>query len=104
MVDQHASILLVVVPLLAAPVTALLPPGRSPWVLSVFVTVTCLWLSSLVLVDTLHGNTIHYELGGWAPPWGIAYEIDALNALVASLHIFYQALGIQIMMVRPFIL
>ena len=85
MVDQHLSILLVVIPLLAAPVTALLPPGRAPWVVTVLVTVICLWLSFLILADTLLGNTIHYELGGWAPPWGIAYEIDALNALVALL-------------------
>ena len=83
MVDQHASILLVVIPLLAAPVTALLPHGRSPWALTVLVTFLCLWLSFRILSDTLAGNTIHYELGGWAPPWGIAYEIDALNALVA---------------------
>ena len=31
----------------------------------------------------LDGSTISYELGGWAPPWGIEYHIDALNAFVA---------------------
>ena len=28
-------------------------------------------------------GTISYELGGWAPPWGIEYRIDAVNAFVA---------------------
>ena len=29
------------------------------------------------------GEPIHYYLGGWEPPWGIAYFIDHLNAYVA---------------------
>ncbi|TNF98636.1 MAG: monovalent cation/H+ antiporter subunit D family protein [Gammaproteobacteria bacterium] len=83
MVETNLSILLVVIPLLAAPVTALLPSGRLPWVITFIVTLLCLWISFNILVDVTQGNLIHYELGGWAPPWGIAYEIDALNALVA---------------------
>ena len=83
MVEAHLSILLVVVPLLAAPVTALLPGSRLPWSMAMFVTLLCLVMSYSILVDVAQGNHIHYELGGWAPPWGIAYEIDGLNALVA---------------------
>jgi multicomponent Na+:H+ antiporter subunit D len=33
-----------------------------------------------VVID---GSVLSYELGGWAPPWGIEYRIDAMNALVA---------------------
>ena len=83
MVEQHLSILLVVIPLLAAPVTALLPGGRLPWLVTQVVMLTCLWISLALLADVSSGQLIHYELGGWAPPWGIAYEVDALNALVA---------------------
>ena len=83
MVEQHLSILLVVIPLLAAPVAALLPSGRLPWLLTQVVTLFCLWISLSLLADVSSGRLIHYELGGWAPPWGIAYEVDALNALVA---------------------
>lgn len=83
MVEAHLSILLVVVPLLAAPVTALLPGSRLPWSMTMFVTLLCLVMSYSILADVAQGNHIHYELGGWAPPWGIAYEIDGLNALVA---------------------
>jgi multicomponent Na+:H+ antiporter subunit D len=41
-------------------------------------------LSSLaILNDVLSHGTLHYRLGGWAPPWGIEYVIDHLNAFVA---------------------
>jgi multicomponent Na+:H+ antiporter subunit D len=35
------------------------------------------------LWTVLEGVTISYELGGWEPPWGIEYRIDAVNAFVA---------------------
>lgn len=82
---QHAAILLVVLPLLAAPVTALLPSGRIAWMITFLVTLLCLLLAGQIFTDVVTGAAIHYELGGWAPPWGIAYEIDAFNALVALL-------------------
>lgn len=81
--QQHASILLVVLPLLAAPVTALLPDGRLSWGVTMAVTSLCLLLAVQIFIDVSSGSLIHYELGGWAPPWGIAYRIDALNALLA---------------------
>jgi multicomponent Na+:H+ antiporter subunit D len=31
------------------------------------------------------GTPIHYYLGGWNPPWGIAYFIDHLNAYIATI-------------------
>jgi multicomponent Na+:H+ antiporter subunit D len=58
-IEEHLSLLLVATPLVAAPIAA--------WQL---------W----AVAD---GSVISYELGGWSPPWGIEYRIDALNALVA---------------------
>lgn len=84
MVGQHFGILLVVLPLLAAPVAALLPNGRSSWAVAMAVMIVCLLMSLSILGDVINGELIHYELGGWAPPWGIAYEIDGLNALMAA--------------------
>jgi multicomponent Na+:H+ antiporter subunit D len=37
----------------------------------------------MLYIDVASGNVIHYELGGWQPPWGIEYKIDALNGLMA---------------------
>jgi len=82
MIEQNLSLLLVVIPLIAAPVTAMLPAGRTPWFFTLVITWLCFALSIWQLTLVLDGSTISYELGGWAPPWGIEYHIDALNAFV----------------------
>ncbi len=81
--ENHISLLLVVIPLIAAPIVAVLPRGRLPWAVALTVTSLCAILAGLQLWAVLHEGTISYELGGWAPPWGIEYRIDAVNALVA---------------------
>ena len=83
MIEQNFSLLLVVIPLIAAPVVAMLPNGRLPWLLVLVVTWLCLALASWQLSVVSDGDIISYELGGWAPPWGIEYRIDAMNAFVA---------------------
>ncbi len=83
MIVQNLSLLLVVIPLLSAPVTAMLPNGRLPWLLTLITTWTCLAIAGWQLSAVIDGDVISYELGGWAPPWGIEYRIDALNAFVA---------------------
>ncbi len=85
MIEQNLSLLLVVLPLLAAPVTAILPQGKAPWLLTLITTWLCLILASWQLSLVTDGSVISYALGGWAPPWGIEYRIDAMNALVALL-------------------
>ena len=81
--ENHISLLLVVIPLIAAPVVAILPRGRLPWAVSFVVAAVCAVLSAMQLWAVVDGGAISYELGGWAPPWGIEYRIDAVNALVA---------------------
>ncbi len=81
--EQHISLLLVVIPLIAAPIVAILPRGRWPWFISLIVTSLCALLASFQLWAVMSGGVISYELGGWAPPWGIEYRIDAVNAFVA---------------------
>lgn len=80
---DHLSLLLVVIPLIAAPVAAVLPRGRLPWATALTVTSVCFILASMQLWAVVHDGVISYELGGWAPPWGIEYRIDAVNAFVA---------------------
>ncbi len=83
MIEEHLSLLLVATPLVAAPITALLPAGRLPWLFTLVVTWLTLALAIWQLWAVADGSVISYELGGWSPPWGIEYRIDALNALVA---------------------
>ena len=83
MIENHLSLLIVVLPLLTAPIVAMLPNGRMPWLLSTLVSWSVFSLACWQLINVSTGNIISYELGGWAPPWGIEYRIDAANALVA---------------------
>ena len=83
MIEPHLSLLLVAMPLLAAPVVAILPTGRSPWLLTLVISWICLALAGWQLWIVVNTGPISYALGGWEPPWGIEYRIDALNAFVA---------------------
>ncbi len=83
MIESHLSLLIVALPLLAAPIVAVLPNGRMPWAFSTLVSWAVFAMACLQLINVSTGNVISYELGGWAPPWGIEYRIDAANALVA---------------------
>ncbi|VAW85363.1 Na(+) H(+) antiporter subunit D [hydrothermal vent metagenome] len=82
-IQGHLSLLLVVIPLLAAPIVAVLPRGRASWAVTLLVTAICAALAGVQLWSVVHDGLISYELGGWAPPWGIEYRIDAVNAFVA---------------------
>ena len=85
--QSAAPFLIVAAPLLTAFVLPLLGRWRR-W--SVFpVTIAALAVSCGAAVATarvaLAGDAVHYHLGGWAPPWGIAFRIDSLGALMVLL-------------------
>lgn len=46
---------------------------------------TSLFASIKIAVTVIQHGPIHYFLGGWKPPWGIAYYIDHFNAFMAVL-------------------
>jgi len=79
---EQLPALLVVIPLLAAPLAAALPNNRLPWLLAVAVSWTVLAIAIAVLAEVLGTGAISYTMGGWDPPWGIELRIDALNALI----------------------
>jgi len=45
-------------------------------------------MSIFILHHVLTKGTIYYWLGGWKPPWGIEYVVDALNAYVLVILLF----------------
>ncbi|MBE0517095.1 MAG: monovalent cation/H+ antiporter subunit D family protein [Methanophagales archaeon] len=52
-------------------------------------TILLQFVMSIVILDhVLTVGTIHYWLGGWKPPWGIEYLVDALNAYVLVIVLF----------------
>ncbi|MEM7661941.1 MAG: monovalent cation/H+ antiporter subunit D family protein [Pseudomonadota bacterium] len=80
---RHAPALLVVTPLMLAGICSFMPTGRAGWILSIVATAAST-LCALVLlgqVQTVPGGIISYALGGWVPPIGIEFRVDALNIL-----------------------
>ncbi len=82
MITPHLPVLQVVLPLLAAPICVLLRNGRLAWLLALAVGWVSLLIAVLLLVRVLDGPPLSYAIGGWAPPWGIEYRIDRLNAFL----------------------
>jgi len=82
MIGDNLPALVVVTPLLGAILAPLLGRGARAWWLATAVCAAVLVLSGLLLERVLVQGTVSYALGGWAPPIGIEYRVDRLNALV----------------------
>ncbi len=78
-------VLPIIIPLVAAPLTLLLPKGRAPWGWAVIVSWLTFAASAWLLSVVSSGGMISYHLGDWAPPLGIEYRVDLANALVLTL-------------------
>jgi len=68
--NEQLTILLVVVPLMIAPITALFKSHTISWILTAIVSFTSLILSFIILFDVIDGSHVIYELGGWRPSLG----------------------------------
>ena len=81
----HLPALQVVIPLLGALLAGLLRRGSVAFVLALVVSWIMPFISVAMLWQTLSSGPISYHLGGWEPPWGIEYRVDALNGFVLVL-------------------
>lgn len=81
----HLPVLVVLAPLLAAPVLALMRGNNAPWLLATMVSWLSLAFAILLLKQVNDGGEIIYAMGGWPAPWGIEYRIDFSNALLLVL-------------------
>ena len=78
----HLPALQVVVPLLSAPLCALMYRPRIAWAMALVVSALALVMSAALLQQVLATGPVSYALGGWAAPWGIEYRVDTVNAFV----------------------
>lgn len=78
----HFPVLIVIVPLMSAPVLTALRRPLVAWGGAVVVSWLCLGMALTLLRQVLDEGPIVYLLGNWAAPWGIEYRIDTANALV----------------------
>jgi multicomponent Na+:H+ antiporter subunit D len=82
---SHLPALQVVIPLLAAVLAAFLRRGTGAFVLTLVVSWILPFIAGAMLWQVLTTGPISYAMGGWAPPIGIEYRVDVLNALVLML-------------------
>jgi multicomponent Na+:H+ antiporter subunit D len=79
---DHLPVLVVIIPLMTAPLCVLIDRPRAAWWLSLLSA----WLSFAaaigLVISVMSTGAITYHLGGWPPPWGIEYRIDTLASYV----------------------
>ncbi len=83
--DAHLPALLIMLPLVAGPVAVVLRHKTAVWAWSTAVSWVTLAVAWRLLKQVLEQGVVSYHLGGWAPPVGIEYRIDAANAYVLLL-------------------
>ena len=82
MIAGHLPILQVALPLIAAPLCVLLRRSALAWAFATLVSWLLFAISILLLIRVMTEGVVSYHLGGWAPPFGIEYRLDALNCFV----------------------
>ena len=88
---SQLPILMIVLPLIAAPLCVLLGGRQVTHVLSVVIAWVSFACALACLVQVCQsGETIRYNIGDWKPPYGIEYVVDPLSGFVLS---FVSGLG-----------
>ncbi len=83
-IDQ-LPLLTIVVPMIAAPLCVLIGNRHIAWLLAFLASLFSFVFSAHMLLQVMDGDVLSYHLGGWAPPLGIEYRVDAANAFVLLL-------------------
>lgn len=108
----HLPILTVVLPLVCAPLCLLF--ARSDTLVRVTALAAnfiSLVFASIMLVHTGTGGVMDYAIGGWDAPWGIAFRVDRMSALVvflfalistAAVLYMHKSLACELKRVRPY--
>lgn len=82
---EQLPILQIVVPFVAAPLIVFFGSRSLTWPITFAASAISLWISVALLLQVADGGFISYQIGGWAPPLGIEYRVDAANAYLLVL-------------------
>lgn len=84
-VVDHLPILIIIIPLIAAPLCVLFDSAKVSWLLALAACIFS-FIGSIKLLNTITASgPISYSLGGWQPPWGIEYRLDLLSIILLLL-------------------
>ncbi|MEA1957003.1 MAG: monovalent cation/H+ antiporter subunit D family protein [Euryarchaeota archaeon] len=96
-VVEHFPVLVIAISMLSA-FTILIAGWRnkkSCCFISIATILVQFLMSIFILHHVLTKGTISYWLGGWKPPWGIEYVVDALNAYILVILLFLALLCVM---------
>jgi len=82
---EHLPVLQVLVTFVAAPLVVLLGSRQLSWLIAFVASAVSFVIAIFLLMQVIDGSVISYHIGGWAPPLGIEYRVDATNAFVILL-------------------
>lgn len=79
--------LLVAIPLLTAVLIPLVGAWKRGLVfpMALLALSACMFNAVVLAEQVITSGTVHYYMGGWEPPWGIAFRIDFLSSLMQLL-------------------
>jgi multicomponent Na+:H+ antiporter subunit D len=83
--SEHLPILQVLIPFITAPLIVFVGRREFAWPLAFIASFASFVIACLLLSKVIGGGVISYKIGGWAPPLGIEYRVDAANAFVLFL-------------------
>jgi len=90
MMGGHLPVLLIMIPLAAAPLCVLFNRPVLAWGIAAFAAFFAFAGSLILYAQVKSFGVISYHLGGWAPPLGIELRLDAANSFVI---VFISAIG-----------
>lgn len=82
MIENHLPVLLIVVPLVASPLCVVVGNRTAAYFLALLATITSFAIAVAMVVRVGQIGPIHYDMGGWEPPYGIEYVVDGFSAFV----------------------
>lgn len=82
---RHLPVLVVLGPMIFAPICAAMPSWRISWAICLVVICASALFALGLVSEVAGGHSISYALGGWAPPLGIEFVVDGLNAPILLL-------------------
>lgn len=98
MIEHHLPILLIAIPLMAAPCCVLIKHRRLAQLLAFIVCWLCFGISIWLMAKVMLEGPVSYNLGGWEAPYGIVYVVDYLSAFVM---LFVSALAAIVLTYSP---
>lgn len=79
---EHLPVLIIIIPMIAAPCCVLLRHDKLAYAVALLVAWVCFAMSIQLVMMVNESGPLRYEIGGWAPPYGIEYVIDSLSSFM----------------------